>query len=490
MAASPILYEINTRCWLARLSGEAGRPLTLGSVPEEELRDWVAQGFTHIWLMGIWRGGPIARAQARVQPSLRKACEELGASPDALDFSPYAISGYAVSPDLGTPEGLRAFRGRLHHHGLRLMLDFIPNHTGLDHPWVETHPEYFVQGGGNAPGVFTRNTARGKVFLAHGKDPYFPPWKDTVQLDLRVRATREALAEELLKVADMCDGVRCDMAMLVLSDVFARTWQNFPPGSSSEPGDFWPEAISRVKALHPGFLFLAEAYWGLEPALMGMGFDYVYDKTLTDLLLGRESAKVVEHIRDLPPGVLEQGAHFLENHDERRVSSQLDLEHHRAAALLVLSLPGVRFLHEGQLAGARQKLPVQLRRAPAEAADAAIAAMYTDILGAVRRSHIHRGAGRWLGVVSVGDGTPAPVVVTQWRDGTGFTLAVVNLAPETLTVSIPIQVVNPGTWQYVNLLAPSEPKQTWLHNQPLTMRLNPLAAKVLSFLQSGETTAS
>ena len=82
--------------------------------------------------------------------------------------------------------------------GLRLLLDFVPNHTGLDHPWVEEHPEYYIQGTeqdlAHAPQNYTRVTrTRGDLLLAHGRDPYFPGWPDTLQLDYANPATQEAM---------------------------------------------------------------------------------------------------------------------------------------------------------------------------------------------------------------------------------------------------------------------------------------------------------
>ena len=62
-------------------------------------------------------------------------------------------------------------------------------------------------------------------FIACGRDPFFPPWRDVAQLNYFNPATREAMIGVLTTIAQHCDGVRCDMAMLVLNDVFAQTWQ-------------------------------------------------------------------------------------------------------------------------------------------------------------------------------------------------------------------------------------------------------------------------
>src|SRR5262249_34048735 len=154
----------------------------------------------------------------------------------------------------------------------------------------------------------------GKVWLAHGKDPYFAAWTDTAQLDYRRAETHAAMIELLHSLAKRCDGLRCDMAMLVLSDVFARTWERFPLASHPPPAEFWQDAIHGIKSVHAGFLFLAEAYWGLESHLLGLGFDYTYDKTLYDGLVARDAGRVYHHLVETRPELISEGAHFLENH--------------------------------------------------------------------------------------------------------------------------------------------------------------------------------
>jgi glycosidase len=133
--------------------------------------------------------------------------------------SGFAITGYEVQPDLGDAAALGRLRQRLAQRGQKLMLDYVPNHTGLDHPWVQQHPEYFMAGTAamldQKPQNYVRVTSQeGEVVLAHGQDPYFPGWPDTLQLDYSHAATREAMARELQQIACQCDGVRCDMAML------------------------------------------------------------------------------------------------------------------------------------------------------------------------------------------------------------------------------------------------------------------------------------
>ena len=145
-----------------------------------------------------------------------------------------------------------------------------------DHPWAQDHPEYFVAGTESdltqAPQNYTRVTRKGgSRILAYGRDPYFAGWPDTLQLDYSNPATQEAMIGELLRIAGQCDGLRCDMAMLVLPDVFERTWGRRAPL-------FWPEATRRVRERVPGFRFMLTygvaitlylAYVGLADGLTG-----------------------------------------------------------------------------------------------------------------------------------------------------------------------------------------------------------------------------
>jgi glycosidase len=463
----PLLYEINTRCWLRELSAKAGQPVTLSSVPKTEFEAWERLGFTHIWLMGVWTAGPRARAEALRHEGLRK--EFSAVLPDLRDEdvggSPYAIAQYQVAAALGGEKGLQEFRRQLNAQGMKLLLDFVPNHLGLDHSWVRERPGLFVQSPGQAPDTFREETVSGLIWLAHGKDPYFPGWSDTVQLDYRLTATREAMTGLLLKVADRCDGVRCDMAMLVLNDVFAKTWQNFPAGKGPADADqeFWSAAISAVKAVHPDFLFLAEAYWGLESRLQGLGFEFTYDKTLYDRLISRDGQGVQQHLAGLHAVVLGKGAHFLENHDERRIASLIELAEHRAAALIIVTLPGLRFLHDGQLAGAERRIPVQLLRRPSEPEKPEIRSMYEQLLTTLPRTAFGPQAASRNSAITVRP--PAPswpgnptsqnfVVLQAQTEPPAFDLVAVNLAPHRSQCFVPLTVPDLAAreWEMRDLL--------------------------------------
>jgi hypothetical protein len=256
------------------------------------------------------------------------------------------------------------------------MLDFVPNHTAPDHPWVKTHPEYYVEGNEAALASASQNylqvdTDRGPKILAYGRDPNFPGWPDTLQLNYASPELQAARIDELLGIANKCDGVRCDMSMLLLPEIFHRTW-------GVTPEAFWPKATAVVHEKYPDFTFMAEVYWDLEWALQQQGFAYGYDKRLYDRL--REG-----HVRPIRDHLLagldyqDKLARFLENHDESRAASEFPWPKHQAAAIVTFLSPGLRFFYQGELDGARIRVPTHLCRGPVEPANAEIAAFYAKL---------------------------------------------------------------------------------------------------------------
>lgn len=381
VAAHPLLYEINTRCLLTDRSRQLGRAATLRDISNEEIKRWQALGFSHIWLMGVWPNGPRVRQHGLQQPSLLQRYREFLPDWTAADVggSPYGISAYTPDPLIGGSEGLAAFRTRLHAHGLRLLLDFIPNHIGLDHPWISQRPDLLIHNQRKQPGFFPITHNGQKLWIAHGKDPYFDPWTDTAQLDHRNPATRHELIKELIHVATLCDGVRCDMSMLPLNDIFTETWNQRSPGVLPLPTEFWTDAIARVRQQHKDFVFLAEAYWGRETQLQHLGFDYTYDKSFLDHVAHHHRERLQHHLHRANVE-LKRETRFLENHDEPRIAARLEEPAQKAAALLWLASPGMKLLYEGQMEGWRAHLPVQLWRRPAEPANAGLHDFYQQLL--------------------------------------------------------------------------------------------------------------
>lgn len=385
----PSLIEINTRAWLSRLSHAAGRPVTLAGIDDATLDDLARRGFDWVWLLGVWQTGTASRTLSRSDPTWR--AEFQAVLPDLTEEdicgSGFAIGAYEVDETLGGKVALAEFRARLAVRGLRLMLDFVPNHTALDHPWVRTHPEFYVEGGEGdlaaAPGNYCHvETDHGPRILANGRDPNFPGWPDTLQLNYANPALQAAQMAELASISEQCDGLRCDMAMLLLPEVFQRSW-------GLTPAAFWPKAIAAVRQVRPGFTFLAETYWDLEWDLQHQGFDYCYDKRLYDRLRTSDAVSIRAH---LSAGLDYQDhlARFLENHDEPRAATAFSWPRHQAAAIVTFLAPGLRFFHQGQLNGARIHLPVHLRRGPLEPPNPAIAAFYERLIAVLSKRDTFR----------------------------------------------------------------------------------------------------
>ncbi|HLJ51520.1 MAG TPA: alpha-amylase family glycosyl hydrolase [Bryobacteraceae bacterium] len=358
-----VLYEINTWVWLGELTRKYGRTVTLADVPAEEWDGIARWGFDSVWLMGVWERSPAGAKIAREHPGL--ASEFAAALPDLTSAdvigSPYAVHRYVVDAHLGGQAALAIARRELAARGLRLLLDFVPNHVAVDHSWTIEHPGYFVHD---------------QAGIANGRDPYFPPWTDTAQLNIFRPETRQALLETLLDIGEQCDGVRCDMSILLLNDVFSRTW-----GGNAPATEFWGDVIPIVRARIPEFILMAEAYWDLEYTMQQLGFDYCYDKRLYDGLVHGDAYAIRLHLTaDLH--YQNKLIRFLENHDEPRAAAVLPPEKLRAAVVVAATLPGAKLFHEGQLEGRRIKLPVQLARRAAEPADTGLENFYQRVLKA------------------------------------------------------------------------------------------------------------
>jgi glycosidase len=456
----PALYQINTRVWLSERSRELGRPATLDDIPDGELDQLGQWGFDWVWLLSVWQTGEAGRRVSLTNPEWRSEFTET--LPDLCDDdicgSGFAITGYFVHADLGGDAALARFCERLRLRGLRLMLDFVPNHMGLDHPWVEDHPEFFVHGTDEdqqrAPQNYVHlDTSCGPLMLAHGRDPYFPGWPDTLQLNYANPDCQQAMFDELARIAGQCDGVRCDMAMLVLPEVFARTW-----GLTAEP--FWPRAIERVRQRIPDFCFMAEVYWDLEWTLQQQGFNYAYDKRLYDRLRSGEARPVREHFL---AGLDYQDrlARFLENHDEPRAAATFAADVHAAAAVLTYLSPGLRLFHQGQFTGATKRISPHLCRGPHEEINSQLQAFYQRLSSIVQLPVVRNGRWQLLECHPAwdGNGTWDAVVAFHWSNHSGHQLVVaVNYGPHQSQCRVPLprETFADQNWRLRDLLSQEE----------------------------------
>ena len=443
----PVIYEINTWVWLATISQQNNRPVTLADLPEAEIQRLVDCHFDAVWLMGAWHRSPEARRIAEQHEGLiseyRKALPDY--QPSDVVGSPYAIYDYTVDPALGGDQGLAAFRDRLKKAGLQLMLDFIANDMAVDHPWLLSHPERFLHGTEqdlqNRPGdYFTARRGDQQTILAHGRDPSFASWTDTVQLDYRRFDTRQAMSDTLLDVASRCDGVRCDMAMLVNNEIFLRTWGG-ELDANVAGGEFWPYAIQQVKSKYPDFLMLAEVYWDLEYKMQQFGFDYVYDKRLYDRIVRGDPVAITSHL-EAPIQYQRHLCRFIENHDEGRASSVLGNQRSRAASTLALTLPGARLVHEGQMEGWQIRTPVQLGRRPFEPSDDNLLLHYKRLLQALSAELFHSGQWKLLNPQQVSDGNLScrNFIAFHWVAGNERRLVVVNLSSSRSQCYLPLDL--------------------------------------------------
>lgn len=497
-STSPLLYEIYTRQWLHALSQRKGREIDLWGVPEDELDTWARRGVTHVWLMGMWPTGQQSRKEALASPDLRKAYDDAlpGWTDADVGGSPYAVSAYAVPPSIGGDDALKALRKRMAERGIKLILDFVPNHTGLDHSWAIQRPHLYVGSPVPIPESVKIRGAHGDRYIAHGKDPWFAGWTDTLQIDYRRREARQAMIEQIEKIAARCDGIRCDMAMLMLNEVFEKTWKHVPAmnaqGQPIEPcaDEFWWSAIGTIKQKFPGFTFLAEAYWDLEDRLCDLGFDYAYDKKLYDLVIHGDWA-VTNHLRSLGDKN-HRRAHFLENHDEPRANAKLPIERHKGAALLTLSLPGMRFLHDGQLEGKKRFARIQLNRTAIEEKDAAVEAVYAGLFEVLGQSAVGRGEAQILETYGwENNDTHHALTVIQWQrygEAKAFDLVIVSNSDKRVQghIKITAQGVKNGTWALQDRLSPEKWERDGdeLASKGLYVDVGPYAAQLFSFTRT------
>jgi hypothetical protein len=455
----PALFQVNTRVRLSELAAARGRKATLDDVPDAELDRLAADGFDLVWFLGVWQTGEAARRVSRSNPEW--LAEYHRVLPDFREEdvtgSCFAVREYRVHEDFGGDEALARLRARLKRRGLRLILDFVPNHMAPDHPWVSEHPRFFVPGTEEQLAAQPQNYCRvgtgpGARILAYGRDPYFDGWPDTLQLNYGNPDLQEAMQGELGRIARQCDGVRCDMAMLVLPEVFEKTW-----GISAAP--FWTRTTEAVRAEVPGFLFLAEVYWGLEWALQQQGFDTTYDKRLYDRLEEGYARPVREH---LYAGLDFQDrlARFLENHDEPRAAATFRPEVHPAAAILTFLTPGLRFFHQGQREGKRVRIPVHLGRGPEEVPEPGIAAFYDGLLECLKDPAFRDGDWQLLGCRPAWDGNETwdSFVAFSWTGpGERRRLVAVNYADHQgqCYVGMPWRDLDGRTWRLQDLTGPA-----------------------------------
>jgi hypothetical protein len=448
MLDNPTIYQINTRVWLQRFV-KVDRSARLEDVPDSFWEDLVSKGIEFVWLMGIWKNCESTIEKYCLEDDLvhsyHKALKDFNES-DVIG-SPFAIDNYEVNPKIGDENSILNLKKKLNGMGLRLILDFVPNHFSADSRLIRSKPEIFLRT--NMDYYYRDSHTFYKPFenvdevFAHGRDPFFPAWQDTIQVNYASKPAREYMIKAILKLIDLCDGIRCDMAMLPLNNVFKNTWGGVIENMGYEmpKEEFWKIAIDLAKDLRPDFLFIAEAYWDLEWELQQLGFDFTYDKELLDRIESANTQIVHDHLL-AENDYQVKSVRFIENHDEERAVSKLGKDKAKAAAIIISTIKGMRFYHDGQLEGKRIRLPVQLGREPFEKPDHCIRELYDKIFSITKEEIFKKGEWSLVDVNQAWENneTYQNILAWQWKLAHEKRLVVINFSESTSQCKIKLDV--------------------------------------------------
>ncbi|MBN2444913.1 MAG: hypothetical protein JXJ04_26395 [Spirochaetales bacterium] len=429
----PVMYEINTRVKIKDFT-KNGTPPTLRLIPDSYWQKLGELGIDLIWLMGIWQTSPLACEKYCFTPGLIHDYSESLPDWNYEDVigSPYAIDTYDVHKNLGTNEDLINLKKKLNAMGMKLILDFVPNHMSACSGLLYQIPEIFMIGDENdriqRPDSFFARDDNEYIF-AHGRDPYFDPWEDTVQINCFHDKACSFLTDSLLKIASLCDGVRCDMAMLLLKDIFYKTWklQLDKRGFIKPHEEFWAIAIKKVRNEYKDFLFIAETYWDTGWQLQQLGFNFTYDKELYDRLRHGSANHIQSHFL-ADSTYQKKSARFIENHDEGRAVSIFGTKKSKAAAIVITTIQGLTFFQDGQYEGKKKKLPVQLGREWKEPVQKDLIQFYHSLLR-IRQSTILQ-SGKWNliqpGPAWSGNFTHYNFLIWMWVHNNAYLLITIN----------------------------------------------------------------
>lgn len=428
------IYEINTPIFLREVGERLGRAVTLAEVPDSEWDIVARPGIDTVWFMGIWERSRVAKEMAAGEPWLRKALPDM--QPGDLLGSAYSIQRYAVAEAFGGNEALAAARKKLQKRGIKIILDYVPNHVGIDHHWVAEHPDYFLRGTEQElradPQSFVQTPSG---IFAKGKDPNFEPWSDVLQLNAFSKGLREETVRTLRFIGSISDGVRCDMAMLMMNTIFKKTWGD--RAGTVPTNEYWPTIIEAVRAVHPNFTMLAEVYWGKERDLLKQGFDFCYDKELYDLLLSTSTQDIQRYVQK-PVAYQNHLLRFIENHDEERAAATLAPRKHKAAAVILATLPGAQLYHDGQREGRKVRVPVHFGRRVDEDVDNDLAAFYDKLFSFIDTAGLPERNWRPLAIkAGLLKHQSEQVLAWEWVSEDSRLVVMVNYSPRIARVKLP-----------------------------------------------------
>lgn len=485
MRTNPHILEINTRAWLSRLQEKHGRSFLLHEIPDQYWQIYKDRGFDAVWLMGVWKQSPKAAEIAKQHMGIRQQIAQ--SNPDFKEedimASPYAVYSYEVAEDLGGNESLRLLREKLNQKGIALFLDFVANHTAIDSPFVSSDPDLYINTGKTGPHVhkdwFFQNEQG--IWIAHGRDPYFAPWTDTAQLNYFNPKTRSFMLDTLLKIAAMCDGVRCDMAMLSLNKVQRDTWWEFIGGELPKE-EFWSVSLEKVKEKYPEFTFIAEVYWGLEWEIQEMGFDYTYDKVLYDRLRFSNAEDIkghlgAEHLFQM------RSIRFTTNHDEEESLKAFGREKSLAASTIIATLPGARMIYLFQMMGRPSRMPIQYAKASFPE-DEEIRDYYDKLLQIASKPAFH--GGQWaltaVHAVNEEDLSYKNLLCWTWKQmNTAYTVLINYSAEPSRGILKPKAVIGEGKYLQEDFSGVQQLLTEDMQRKGLEVTLAPFESKIFTY---------
>lgn len=453
---NPIILEINTVPWLEFLLNDGHEEKTLEFVPGDFFQS-IKGKYDAVWLMGVWSRSPESAMIAKEHEGLQQEFLEIlpDLQPEDIIGSPYSIHEYTISDLVGGERGLISFREELADIDMNLVLDFVPNHVGIDHPWLDRCPGCLITGNERAarehPEWFFQ---KNEVHFAHGRDPYFPPWTDTVQVNAFSTEYREQACKVLDSIASLCDGVRCDMAMLLMDNVFTRTWGDLAGSPRDTP--FWKKIIGWMKQEHPGFKFIAEVYWDMEWELQQQGFHFCYDKRLYDRLRHGQVEEIRAHLK-APLAYQQKLIRFTENHDEARAVKAFGDEKSLAAMGITASLPGACLIHQGQDLGWKRKVPVHLRRFPAEEINTRVQDFHGWLLETLKKAGIGLSMreSNWR-LLDIQGNHASTCILHLWVHGSNHAIITTNYSSRQVSLSLSLDDIIDTP-----VLEPLDGKDSW-----------------------------
>ena len=402
-----ILMAKTVLVWLDQLTKKYDYPITrLDQIPDSELDTLRDEGFTGLWLIGLWE-----------RSNASKRIKQLCGNPEAA-ASAYSLFDYNIAQNIGGWDALANLRQRLWQRGIRLASDMVPNHTGMDGDWVMNKPDLFVQrrdcpfptytfNGENLSHdprtsvyledhyyskndcavVFKRvDNQTGDVrYIYHGNDGTGLPWNDTAQLDYLNPQTREEVIQQILHVARNFPIIRFDAAMVLAKKSIRRLWYPEPghggdiatrseTGLSTQqfndaiPNEFWREVVDRVAQEVPDTLLLAEAFWMMEGFFVRtLGMHRVYNSAFMNMLKKEENQKYRDTVKNtitFDPQILKRYVNFMNNPDEETAFAQFgDGDKYFGVCTLMVTMPGLPMFGHGQIEGFTEKYGMEYTKA-------------------------------------------------------------------------------------------------------------------------------